>query len=83
MTERSRSIRFAATALAALFVLSVVVPPAIATAAGAYFLRTWGSAGTGNGQFDGAHNVTGDDDGNLYACDINNSRIQKFTTAGT
>jgi tripartite motif-containing protein 2/3/tripartite motif-containing protein 71 len=43
-------------------------------------LRSFGSRGSGPGQFIGSHGVTVDDDGNILVADSNNDRIQKFTS---
>ena len=46
------------------------------------FVREWGSSGTGDGQFGGAHGIEVDADGNVYVADTGNNRIQKFTSDG-
>ena len=43
----------------------------------------WGSAGTGDGQFDEAIDVAADGNGNLFVADRANDRIQKLDKAGT
>jgi tripartite motif-containing protein 2/3/tripartite motif-containing protein 71 len=45
-------------------------------------LRSFGSKGSGNGQFNGPCGVAVDDDGNILVADAGNIRIQKFTSAG-
>ena len=46
-------------------------------------LRSFGSYGSGQGQFSGPHGVAVDDDGNiLIVTDGGNNRIQKFTSDG-
>lgn len=51
---------------------------------GAYeFVTSWGSYGTGDGQFKYAHSISVDSSGNVYVCDWLNHRIQKFTDEGT
>jgi DNA-binding beta-propeller fold protein YncE len=47
------------------------------------FIRAWGSTGGGDGQFRGVAGIAADVSGNLYVCDGQNQRIQKFDTAGT
>src|SRR6267378_1143280 len=47
------------------------------------FLTTWGSQGTGDGQFNLPQNVAVDDSGNVYVADTSNHRIQKFAGDGT
>ncbi|HET6352002.1 MAG TPA: cell wall-binding repeat-containing protein [Coriobacteriia bacterium] len=76
--KRIRTVIAVALVVAAFMALV----PSAADAAPPYFVRTWGTNGTGNGQFRGAHNVTVDGGGNVYACDLDNNRIQKFDSAG-
>src|SRR2546426_7256 len=52
-------------------------------AAPSSFLLTWGSSGTGSGQFNGAYGVTADPNGNVYVADAYNNRVQKFTSTGS
>jgi len=47
------------------------------------FIATWGSYGTGNGQFDFPSGIAVDADGYVYVADTYNSRIQKFDSWGT
>ena len=47
------------------------------------FVTKWGSEGSGDGQFDELLAVALDADGNVYAADRKNNRIQKFTSDGT
>jgi len=51
--------------------------------AGGTFLTTWGSSGTGNGQFNGPGGIAVDGSGNVFVADNGNNRIQKFDNAGT
>jgi hypothetical protein len=51
-------------------------------AAPASLFLTWGSAGSGNGQFDDPWGIALDSAGNVYVADGYNQRIQKFTSAG-
>ena len=47
------------------------------------FLTSWGSEGSGNGQFDSPHGVAVDGSDNVYVADSDNNRIQKFTPGVT
>src|SRR5262249_59060781 len=47
------------------------------------FLLTWGSFGSGNGQFFDRHGVATDGSGDVYVADTDNNRIQKFDASGT
>jgi DNA-binding beta-propeller fold protein YncE len=43
----------------------------------------WGSAGSGDGQFDFPRDIAVDSLDNIYVADENNNRIQKFSSTGT
>ncbi|MCA9344711.1 BspA family leucine-rich repeat surface protein, partial [Candidatus Saccharibacteria bacterium] len=45
-------------------------------------LLTWGTQGSGNGQFVVAYDIASDKNGNIFVSDVNNQRIQKFDTDG-
>jgi DNA-binding beta-propeller fold protein YncE len=47
------------------------------------FVKTWGSTGSGQGQFRGIRGIAGDAAGNLYVADAGNNRIQVFDGEGT
>jgi DNA-binding beta-propeller fold protein YncE len=47
------------------------------------FLKSWGSKGTGPGQFDLLHTIAVDPQGNVYVGDRSNKRIQVFDNDGT
>ncbi len=47
-----------------------------------YFLLSWGSNGSGPGQFNNPFGVAVDSLGNVYVTDYGNHRVQKFTSAG-
>jgi sugar lactone lactonase YvrE len=49
----------------------------------ARLISTFGSSGTGNGQFYGPEGIAVDASGNLYVTDNANNRVQKFNSAGT
>ena len=44
---------------------------------------SWGSQGSGDGQFSSAGAVSLDADGNVYVMDTYNHRVQKFSSSGT
>jgi len=46
-------------------------------------LRSWGSSGSGNGQFGQAHGIAVSKDSRVYIADYGNSRIQYFDLNGT
>ena len=46
-------------------------------------LRSFGSKGSGHGQFNGSRGVAVDDNGNILVVDLYNNCIQKFTPDGT
>ena len=45
-------------------------------------LRSFGSHGSGHGQFDGPRGVAVDGEGNILVAEFNNNHIQKFTVEG-
>ncbi len=55
---------------------------AIATELPPPFLLTWGSSGTGDGQFSYPNDVAVDGSGNVYVADTQNDRIEKFDADG-
>jgi DNA-binding beta-propeller fold protein YncE len=46
------------------------------------FVKSWGSRGTGPGQFSTVHGIAIDAQGNVYVADSGNKRIQVFDTDG-
>jgi len=46
------------------------------------FVKSWGSRGTGEGQFSTPHGIQVDADGNVYVSDRGNKRIQVFDNDG-
>jgi hypothetical protein len=47
------------------------------------FIKSWGSRGTENGQFNVVHGIAIDAQGNVYVADTGNKRIQVFDGEGT
>jgi tripartite motif-containing protein 71 len=47
------------------------------------FVSSFGSAGSGDGQFSFAYGVTSDKFGNVFVADTGNNRIQKFSNSGS
>ncbi|GHM99170.1 hypothetical protein WSM22_06600 [Cytophagales bacterium WSM2-2] len=46
------------------------------------YQSSWGSIGTGNGQFNGLRGIAIDGSGNTYVTDEQNIRVQKFNSSG-
>jgi hypothetical protein len=46
------------------------------------FIKSWGPAGSGPGQFNGAHSIGIDSQGRVFVCDRGNNRIQIFDQDG-
>ena len=46
------------------------------------YIASWGTYGTGNGQFEHPEGVAVDSLGNVYVADYLNNRVQKFTSSG-
>ena len=72
--------RIASTA-GALLALAFLVPAA--ASADLALVTQWGSAGTGNGQFQVPNGVATDAAGNVYVADQNGDRVEKFDSTGT
>jgi len=66
-------------------VLIIAVAAALAAAAGAAYeyAGKWGTPGTGNGQFNGAFGIALASNGNVYVTDLDNHRVQYFTSTGS
>jgi sugar lactone lactonase YvrE len=47
------------------------------------WVKSWGQRGKGPGEFNLVHSIAADAQGNIYAADRNNRRIQVFDTEGT
>jgi hypothetical protein len=61
--------------------LALLSAPQSAHADAYVYLTQWGSAGSGDGQFNGPWGVAVDASGNVYVADSGNSRIEKFGPA--
>ena len=62
--------------------LSVASPPAVQACNACNFLLTWGSFGTGNGNFSNPRGVAVDSAGHVWVVDSSSDRVEKFTGAG-
>ena len=49
---------------------------------GVCFIKSWGTKGTDNGQFNHPNGISVDSKGNVFVADLLNYRIQKFTNNG-
>lgn len=78
--------RWRAVVGATALLLGVVVlsPPPAAGASGVVpgFVRSWGTIGSGAGQFNSPEGIATDSSGNVYVVDRGNDRIQKFDSSG-
>jgi len=63
--------------------LSVTPLPTVHACDACNFLLTWGSSGSGNGQFSHPDGIAVDASGNVYVVDISNNRVEKFSSTGT
>ncbi|MEA2448984.1 MAG: tripartite motif-containing protein 71 [Thermoleophilaceae bacterium] len=72
---------FSPAALAAAAALTLALPAA--ASADLSLVSQWGSAGTGNGQFQVPSGIAVDGAGNVYVSDQNGNRIEKFDSSGT
>jgi DNA-binding beta-propeller fold protein YncE len=66
----------------ALVVALAALCTTAAPASAATFVRSWGSHGSGHGQFAYPFGVAVDAHGHVYVADNNNRRIEKFTADG-
>lgn len=71
--------RLVVPALVSLFSLVSSLPARSACPA---YLTQWGGAGSAPGQFAAPGGMAVDAAGNLYACDVDNHRVQKFSPGG-
>ena len=70
-------------AAAAVATLGAVLGFSLGTASAVTYVTSWGSHGSGPGQFAGPYGVAVDAHGEIYVADTHNSRIEKFTSDGT
>ena len=71
------------TTIILIGVVGLFLVPSVCAEGGYSFLRTWGTYGSGNGQFDYPHSIAIDNEDNVYVADTDNNRIQKFDPNGT
>jgi DNA-binding beta-propeller fold protein YncE len=57
--------------------------PVVHACAECRFLLSWGSEGSGNGEFSIPNGVAVQSSGNVYVTDYGNNRVQEFTSTGT
>jgi DNA-binding beta-propeller fold protein YncE len=58
------------------------LPPVSDSARVYQFVRSWGSEGSGKGEFRSPNVISIDSSGNIYVTDFDNFRIQKFDSNG-
>jgi hypothetical protein len=75
---RTKPLLIVAVALATVATIVVTKPTSAAFA----FAAKLGTIGTGDGQFTGVVDVAVDSQGNIYALDTDQDRVQKFDTTG-
>lgn len=63
-------------------ILAALVGLPLSAAAAPPFNTTWGSAGSGDGQFNFAHHLALSPSSDVYVGDLLNNRIQQFTSEG-
>jgi sugar lactone lactonase YvrE len=68
--------------ITAAILLVFAFPSAAQASAPFTFVKTWGSSGSGPGQFKGASDLAVDPGGYVYVVDVGNHRVQKFDLAG-
>lgn len=71
------------TGLAAAVATALSLLAPAAASADLSLVAQWGSAGTGNGQFQVPNGVAADAAGNVYVVDGNGNRVEKFDSNGT
>ena len=80
---RKKQFLILAIVLVSIIVLPTIYLPQLEREKNQYkFLLSWGSKGTGDGQFSEPNGIAVDSSGNVYVTD-GNSRVQKFSSSGT
>ena len=79
--SKKRSLNFGWVAVAVVAVVFVV--PAVSEAETYNFVLSWGTYGTGDGEFYNPHGIAVDSSDNVFVTDYRNNRIQKFDSSGT
>jgi len=70
------------TTIILMSVVGLFLVPSVYAEGGYSFLGTWGTYGSGNGQFNYPHGIAIDNSDNVYVADSLNDRIQKFDANG-
>ena len=71
------------TTIILIGVVGLFLVPSVCAEGGYSFSGMWGTHGSGVGQFSDPHDIAVDSEGNVYAADTDNDRIQKFDPNGT
>ena len=76
--------RFLAAGAAAMIATAgLSVQPVTAQNAGYDFVLSWGSVGSGEGEFNAIHEVDTAENGSVYTVETGNQRVQNFSPEGT
>ena len=77
-----RKISASSSSLLVIFIFALVALPNVYNYAYAEtFLSSFGSSGSGNGQFNDPFGIAIDSSGNIYVVDLINNRVEKFNSA--
>ena len=73
----------AAGAAGAIATIGMYALPSAAQSAGYDFVLSWGSLGSGEGEFNAIHEVETANNGSVYTVETGNQRVQNFSPQGT
>ncbi len=73
----------AAGAAGAIATIGMYALPSAAQSAGYDFVLSWGSLGSGEGEFNAIHEVETSNNGSVYTVETGNQRVQNFSPQGT